>query len=50
MCFYGGWGEIRTLERVTPLPVFKTGALNHSTTHPAVLIMRDFFAKVKPKD
>jgi hypothetical protein len=30
----GGWGEIRTHDRVTPMPVFKTGALNHSATHP----------------
>ena len=30
----GGWGEIRTHGGVTPTPVFKTGALNHSTTHP----------------
>ncbi len=30
----GGWGGIRTHERVAPLPVFKTGAFNRSTTHP----------------
>ncbi len=34
--FYGGWGEIRTHGGVTPTPVFKTGALNHSTTHPHI--------------
>jgi helix-turn-helix protein len=31
----GGWGGIRTHERLAPLPVFKTGALNRSATHPA---------------
>jgi hypothetical protein len=30
----GGSGEIRTHERVTPSPVFKTGAFNHSATLP----------------
>jgi hypothetical protein len=30
----GGSGEIRTHERVTPLPVFKTGAFNRSATLP----------------
>ena len=36
-CGYnGGWGGIRTHEGVAPLPVFKTGAFNHSTTHPHV--------------
>ncbi len=30
----GGWGGIRTHGGVTPSPVFKTGALNHSTTQP----------------
>ena len=34
---FGGWGEIRTHGGVTPTPVFKTGALNHSTTHPECL-------------
>src|SRR5688572_12788597 len=33
----GGWGEIRTHGRLAPSPVFKTGALNHSATHPARL-------------
>ena len=32
--FFGGRGEIRTLGGVAPTPVFKTGALNHSTTLP----------------
>jgi hypothetical protein len=31
---HGGRGGIRTHERVAPLPVFKTGALNHSATRP----------------
>ena len=30
----GGWGGIRTHDRVAPMPVFKTGALNRSATHP----------------
>jgi hypothetical protein len=29
-----GVGEIRTHERVAPLAVFKTAALNHSATTP----------------
>ena len=37
----GGRGEIRTHERVAPLPVFKTGALTHSATLPAGLSMVD---------
>ena len=32
----GGWGGIRTHEELAPLPVFKTGALNRSATHPWV--------------
>ncbi len=30
----GGWGEIRTHGELSPTPVFKTGALNRSATHP----------------
>ena len=30
----GGWGGIRTHGGLAPTPVFKTGALNHSATHP----------------
>ena len=30
----GGWGGIRTHGTVARTPVFKTGALNHSATHP----------------
>src|SRR5580692_10859050 len=32
--WYGGRGEIRTHETLAGLPVFKTGALNHSATLP----------------
>ena len=32
----GGESEIRTHERVAPLPVFKTGAFNRSATSPYV--------------
>ena len=32
----GGWGGIRTHETVSRLPVFKTGAFNHSATHPVI--------------
>ena len=31
---YGGESEIRTHERVAPLPVFKTGAFNRSAISP----------------
>ena len=30
----GGWGGIRTPGTLASTPVFKTGALNHSATHP----------------
>src|SRR5690606_37581828 len=30
----GGGGEIRTLGRLSPTPVFKTGAINRSATPP----------------
>jgi hypothetical protein len=33
----GGWGEIRTHGTLTRTPVFKTGALNRSATHPISL-------------
>jgi hypothetical protein len=32
---FGGWGGIRTHGTVSRTPVFKTGSLNHSDTHPA---------------
>ena len=34
----GGETEIRTQERVAPLPVFKTGAFNHSAISPLVSV------------
>ncbi len=34
LSFSGGGGGIRTHERLTPLPVFKTGAFNRSATPP----------------
>jgi hypothetical protein len=34
--FFGGSGEIRTHEGLTPSPVFKTGAFNRSATLPVV--------------
>lgn len=36
----GGETEIRTQERVAPLPVFKTGAFNRSATRPAGAVAR----------
>ena len=38
----GGWGGIRTHGGLSPSPVFKTGSLNHSDTHP---IHRCYYAK-----
>ncbi len=32
----GGRGGIRTPDRLSPMPVFKTGAFNHSATRPRV--------------
>jgi hypothetical protein len=32
--FHGGEGEIRTRDRIAPMPVFKTGAFNRSATSP----------------
>lgn len=31
-----GWAGIRTQDTLTSTPVFKTGAFNHSATHPRV--------------
>src|SRR5579862_8644524 len=36
----GGWGEIRTHGTLAGTPVFKTGALNRSATHPLGEIKR----------
>ena len=35
----GGGGGIRTLEGLSPLPVFKTGAFNRSATPPQVEVL-----------
>jgi hypothetical protein len=43
----GGWGGIRTPGEREPTPVFKTGALNHSATHPASKINHLAFRKSK---
>ena len=32
----GGEDEIRTHERLSPLPVFETGAFDHSATSPCI--------------
>jgi hypothetical protein len=42
LCF-GGEGEIRTHERVAPLPVFKTGAFNRSATSPSKTRTQPYF-------
>ncbi len=34
----GGEGGIRTHDTLTGMPVFKTGAINHSATSPAFLV------------
>ena len=36
-CVTGGWGGIRTHESLARLPDFKSGAFNHSATHPVSL-------------
>lgn len=33
----GRWGGIRTHGTLSRTPVFKTGSLNHSDTHPSVV-------------
>ena len=38
----GGETGIRTQERVAPLPVFKTGAFNHSDIYPCVVFFHIF--------
>ena len=40
--FFGGGGEIRTLGRLSPTPVFKTGALNHYATPPKYITILDY--------
>ena len=45
---YGGESEIRTHERVAPLPVFKTGAFNRSAISPFLWLCYTFkYIKVK---
>jgi hypothetical protein len=34
LLYIGGWGGIRTHGALARTPVFKTGALNRSATHP----------------
>ncbi len=34
LALLGGWGGIRTHEGLAPLPDFKSGAFDHSATHP----------------
>ena len=43
-----GWGGIRTHETLARLPVFKTGAFNHSATHPTNLIILQGEKKIQP--
>jgi hypothetical protein len=45
----GGETEIRTQERVAPLPVFKTGAFNRSAISPlvSVYVTNRFFSTQK---
>jgi hypothetical protein len=47
----GGWGGIRTPGGREPTPVFKTGALNHSATHPSLKIkqLEDHVCGTKPE-
>ena len=42
---YGGEGEIRTHGGGNPTPVFKTGALNHSTTSPGLIRLFDRYLR-----
>ncbi len=44
----GGWGGIRTPETLARLPVFKTGAFNHSATHPSPTLMPENEQQVNP--
>ena len=36
---YGGEGGIRTPDTLSGMPVFKTGAINHSATSPAITVL-----------
>jgi hypothetical protein len=44
--FLGGEGEIRTRDRIAPMPVFKTGAFNRSATSPSATSMA--YASILP--
>jgi hypothetical protein len=44
----GGENEIRTHERVTPLPVFKTGAFGHSAISPRYVRLLRMLDRIKP--
>lgn len=39
----GGRGGIRTLDQVSPMPVFETGALNHYATLPNLTVLLSAF-------
>ena len=41
----GGEGGIRTPDRVSPMPVFKTGAINRSATSPFITVLLRFLPK-----
>ena len=43
---YGGGGGIRTLEGLSPLPVFKTGAFNRSATPPQIDDSNQFYVNL----
>ena len=49
----GGWGGIRTHGEYSPTPVFKTGALNRSATHPSkcdmIITFCDEMLRLDPK-
>ena len=47
--YNGGETEIRTQERVAPLPVFKTGAFNRSAISPlaSFYVNNDMFSTIK---
>ena len=47
--FFGGWGEIRTHGPVAQTPVFKTGAFDHSATHPSVCDLPAYPSKIHRK-
>ena len=44
-----GWGGIRTHGRLTTSPVFKTGAINRSATHPAMKSLVIRFLRMSKK-